>query len=94
MRYPGEGPRRQKLPLSDRLAANLSGPKVNAPERLRRDVARAAFEDYLQAPLEDLVQTGARDVGKHLAAYGQDPYDSGFAVGIYVDAILAVTYLD
>ena len=69
--YPDEGPRRQKLPLSDRPAANLSGPKVNLPERLHRDVARAAFDVYLQAPLEDLVLTGARDVGKHLAAYGQ-----------------------
>ena len=92
--YPGEGPRRQKLPIETRPVANLSGPKVNVPERLRRDVARAAFEAYLQAPLDELLPLGARGVGKHLAAYGQHLYDSGSAVGTYVDAILAVTDSD
>ena len=60
--YPGAGPRCQKLQLSDRPAANLSGPKVNVPGRLRRDVAHAAFEAYSQTPLEDLVLIGARDI--------------------------------
>ena len=92
--YPGEGPRKQKLPQQQRSAVDLTRPDILITEQTRRDLARAVFCNSLDVSFEHFISLGAKAVGQKLAQYGQMLYDRGDAVGTYVDTILAVSDAD
>ena len=99
--FPGEGPRRQKLPLELRPAVDLleHGPTTAAVSS-RRHVLRTAFATWgsqQEVPIDviDLAKKGeSRRLSDVLARYGQAMYDSGKTVGDFSETINSVIDLN
>ena len=94
MGYPGEGPRRQKLPQHERPQVVLAKRRVSLAASERRTVLLGLFADWLrdhnEVAIFDLLKEEGKVVSRYLAHYGQFLYDRGDPVGVYVDSILAV----
>ena len=94
--YPGEGPRRQQLPLASRRPVDLGAERALLPGTVRRRtrlllLLRFWLRDFFG--ISDLVQflrEDGRVVARYLAAYGQLCYDRGVALGDFVETINAV----
>ena len=96
--FPGEGPRPQKFPLSDRPALDLVGTRgLPAGTLSRRQTCVLLFVKWLatkKTSFDSVAGLGSWALAHSLAKYGQHCYDTGVALGDYVDAINGVVDLD
>ena len=97
--YPGEGPRRQALPLADRPAVDLTAaPDRTEPVLHRRAVLLDEFRNWWGdgvSPDGAWIGDSAPSlvVSRSLASFGQHLYDMGRPLGAYLETVNAMVDL-